>query len=545
MISSGWEAFKAVDVGERQISLLLHGQRSCIMLTNYLAWYWLDVCIRDACIAIMDKHPVECQWLVQLVQDVQESYNLKLTRRQFSSSSYDITIPSPPNHCTTFQFQYERRKELQGSALRTQVLTTVGSILRLWLGYPPPDEGRIRAWLVHVLVNEIGRPVLYLNSIWKTYARAKKRYVDAQHWNISSFKDVEPLKEAVANHPLANKSSPEYEALQEMGRLFDSFLADNLKLDMLSEGGRESDPAADQIPPQLDSLNERKVKVFAKFVMDCLSIFLGQGEVNKRLKNKMDSNQDKLMPFREHGPSRLRIRGSEGPFTAEYARTTAGAYSAAVWRGVTFATPFSLKNRMIFTSYDDFKLACREAGKQETSYFCDRGAYGQTNPKRNIELAEIYWRTLSTGKWTTFVKDRTVPFIECYKFFMDGYLPPDFPQLGPLASYLLAADFTYCSPKVVEPPTLPELASLICSFNKGAVAGLETIGFIIPRTRAAKKPAKANPKEVEMALERVYDLLKKIIPTDHHETINLDLIMTEHTLCKFSRAISWNIIEKL
>jgi hypothetical protein len=41
---------------------------------NYIAWYWLDVSIRDAGIHILDKQadlPVQQRWLVQLVQDVQ------------------------------------------------------------------------------------------------------------------------------------------------------------------------------------------------------------------------------------------------------------------------------------------------------------------------------------------------------------------------------------------------------------------------------------------------------------------------------------------
>ena len=162
-ICRGWEAFEALDVGERQISLLLRGQQSCIMLTNYLAWYWLDVCIRNACNAIMDKRPNQCQWLFQLVQDVTEAYRLKLSQRQFSSSSYGITIP---NGTATFQFTNKRnKKELEGSTLRKRVLATVDDILRFWLGYPSPDEGRIQAWLVHVLENAFGQPVLYLNSI--------------------------------------------------------------------------------------------------------------------------------------------------------------------------------------------------------------------------------------------------------------------------------------------------------------------------------------------------------------------------------------------
>ena len=71
-----------------------------------------------------------------------------------------------------------------------------------------------------------------------------------------------------------------------------------------------------------------------------------------------------------------------------------------------------------------------------------------------IELAELYWKTLATGKWTDFVEDQIVPFMECYQFFRAGQAPPDFPQLGILAS---TADFSYCHPKVVESPTLQEI----------------------------------------------------------------------------------------
>lgn len=491
----------------------------------------------------MDNLSHESCWLAQLVSDVQEAYHLRISQRQFTSSSYGIIIPSG---ASTFSFRNERRNLLDRKTLRAQVLATVDAILQFWLGYPAPDQCHLQAWLVHVLLMEFGRPVLYLNSVWKTYTEARRGYIDTQYWNISSFKDVRPLQQAAANHPLSNTGSPESKALQDLANLFDSFMAGKLDGLPLAEEEREGG-TTDHMPYQLECIKERKVQVFAKFVMDSLSIFLQvrQGEVDTKLKNRMGSNLDKLLPFREHAPSRHRIRGSEGPFTAAYARTTPGAYSAAVWRGVTFGTSFSMNNRMVFTSYDDFKSACKDAGAQEKSYFCDKGAYGPSNPMRKIELAELYWKTLATGKWTDFVDDRIVPFMECYQFFMAGQTPPDFPQLGILASYLLTADFSYCHPKVVESPTLQEMASLIRSLNKGAISALENLGFITPREVRGKKPGKANLEETELALRRVYDLLKKIIPGECQEIVNLDLIMTEHTLCKFSRAIHWKVIEQL
>ena len=544
-ICRGWKALEALDVSERQISLVLRAQRSCIMLTNYLAWYWLDVSIRDACNSIMDNQahfPINWQWLVKLVQDVQEAYHLRYSQHQFSSSSYGITLPS---HTTTFLFINKNRNVREENARRIQVLTTVNEILRSWLCYLSPDQCRIQAWLVHILVKEFGRPVLYLNSVWKTYTGARRQSIDTQSWYISSFGDIKPLQQAAANHPLSNPNSSESHALQELATLIDSFMEDDLEIIPPTEEGTAT-VMVNQMTYPLDLSNERKVKIFVQFVQDCLSIFLKQNQDNAKLKKEIDRIPDKLMPFREHAPSRQRIRGDDGPFSTAYACTTEGAYSAAVWRGVTFATSFSINNRMVFTSYEDFKLACREAGDQEKSYFCDSGAYGTINPQRKVELADAYWKTLVKGTWTGFVKDRIVPFMECYHFFIAGHAPPHFPQLGPLAAYLLTADFSYCRPKIVESPTLSEMAFLIRSFNKGAMAGLEHLGFITPRVRSkggkGTNVGKADLKECETAFGRVYDLLKKTIPEEHQEKINLDLIMTEHTLCKFSRALGKKLI---
>ena len=148
-ICSGWKAFEVQDLGECQISILLCTQHSSIMLTNYLTWYWLDVCIPDACNSILDKganFPTKLQWLVGLVQDVHQAYDLKSPQQQFSSSIYGILIPT---HTTTFQF-----------------VTQTGMC--------------VQAWLVHVLLKEFRRRVLYLNSVWKTYTGARRQYIDSQ-----------------------------------------------------------------------------------------------------------------------------------------------------------------------------------------------------------------------------------------------------------------------------------------------------------------------------------------------------------------------------
>lgn len=258
----------------------------------------MDVCIGDACYSILDGQvdiSVNWQWLVRLVQDVRKTYCLRYPQCQFSSSSYGITISSHP---TTFQFVKENQIGWEGNFLCAHVVSTVNEILRSWLCYPSPDQCHIQAWLVHVLVKEFGQSVLYLNSVWKTYTGARRRSIDTQTWYISSFKDVKPLEQAAANHPLSNQSSSESCALQELAKLINGFLAnDSNSLAQTEEDECMTNSVNNQMIYQLDSLTEKKVQIFCQFVTDCLSIFLKQNHVNAKLKNKIDKIPDKLIPF--------------------------------------------------------------------------------------------------------------------------------------------------------------------------------------------------------------------------------------------------------
>ena len=94
-------------------------------------------------------------------------------------------------------------------------------------------------------------------------------------------------------------------------------------------------------------------------------------------------------------------------------------------------------------------------------------------------------------------------------------MSPRLSPTWPLASYLLAANFSYCRPKVVNSPTLSEMAILIHLFNKGAVSGLESVGFITPRAHPSKKLGKEDLKPKE---DVTYLLLTW--PENHHKIYN-------------------------
>lgn len=87
---------------------------------------------------------------------------------------------------------------------------------------------------------------------------------------------------------------------------------------------------------------------------------------------------------------------------------------------ITFSTVFAADGPMVFTSGHNFDAICSATGKTE-EYFCDKGAYGVSNP---------FWTAAG----------RIISFIECWHFFLSGHNPSLFSQLGLLASYLLTVD---------------------------------------------------------------------------------------------------------
>jgi hypothetical protein len=260
---------------------------------------------------------------------------------------------------------------------------------------------------------------------------------------------------------------------------------------------------------------------------------------NPQLQACLKSNTDKFLIFCELAPSRACARSSEGPFTPELIRTTIGIYSAIVWGGITFGTVFAADGPMIFTSGHNFDAVCSTTGKTE-EYFCDKGAYGVFNPFQTAALAQDYWKSLQGNTWEDFVAGRIISFIECWRFFLSGRNPPLFPQLGLLASYLLTADLYYAG--VVAKPTVDDMVTIIQEMNKGAVAALERLCLIAPRVQMKKSKRKGNREECRKAFEFMAEYIGNIIPQHLHDVLCVDLVMVEHTLCKFSWASAKNLL---
>lgn len=209
-----------------------------------------------------------------------------------------------------------------------------------------------------------------------------------------------------------------------------------------------------------------------------------------------------------------------------------------IWRGITYHTPFSLKTSPVFNDIADWNAQLIDMEhhpgelsiSKPESYFCDMAAYGRSNPhQRTVELADAYWEASDSTIWTTMISKEVVPFSEGYEFF-SSTRPNRFSQIGLLAGYLVYAG-------VITKATIAEIGDMIYVINKGAVSGLVKLGLmkLSPAKRGFRK---GNKEEYTEAFECVLTYLAQHIPEEKKSRMGFDLIMIEHLLCKFHRAIS-------
>ncbi|KAF8949685.1 hypothetical protein BDZ97DRAFT_1935102 [Flammula alnicola] len=324
-----------------------------------------------------------------------------------------------------------------------------------------------------------------------------------------------------------------------------SSIVNDFAAGMLTRGpdihGRISLPI-DTVPRQLSGALDHRIVVLKKFVIDCDSVVFGGHHIdNRALCDALHNNPDHFSPFRESAPTRTNMRSGGGPFAPDNVRTLAGVFSALVSRGITFGTEFSRRGRSLFTSPDDFRAACRDTGRRDPQYFCNPSAYGRYNPRRSTSFVDDYWKLLQIHRWPALDDAGLIPFMVCFRFFKPANKKSRFPEIGDLTAYLLTADYIYAG--VVAKPTLEEMGTIIHIINKGAVKALETVGLLSTRlTTQGGNRVTSTVEECTEAFRRSHDLVASSAPEQRRAAVGLDYIVTENTLCKFSRALSCGLI---
>ena len=104
-----------------------------------------------------------------------------------------------------------------------------------------------------------------------------------------------------------------------------------------------------------------------------------------------------------------------------------------------------------------------------------------------------------------------------------------FHQIGPLTRLLIAGDLVYAG--IITPPTVDEMGSLIASVSKGALQGLIKLNLVPP----ANKGDDMYPEKVTRAFTTLYHDLKGSLTSDEWKRMGMDVLVLEHSLCKFKR----------
>jgi hypothetical protein len=107
-----------------------------------------------------------------------------------------------------------------------------------------------------------------------------------------------------------------------------------------------------------------------------------------------------------------------------------------------------------------------------------------------------------------------------------------FPQFGSTLSYLLTADYSYT--KLVESPSLDDMADALIRMNAGGISGLQSIG-LLPVLDTSEKKLKHGHEDVKEAFKSFVDILDKLLTPKQKCIIGFDFIMVEHVLCRISQ----------
>ncbi|KAJ7158050.1 hypothetical protein C8R43DRAFT_1125190 [Mycena crocata] len=597
-------------------SLRTRLDRECIMLTNFFAWRWLDAyCPQKIGEAFANRRSqgLHGTWIARLAVDVTTVLEQCSTSHTFISSDYDLEIDAPAfSYSNKHHHLYIDNDELLAGVV---ALTT--RIIAAWLKFPTAGISRYQAWFVYALIRTVGRGVLLLDEVWRAYGQLRKSVLGNSIARAHCNNQFAILCAALQTHPLADQSSGETRTLLQVMSLICAIrtpqqsaplalmdVDDRLVLGSpLAEHSREASPISPIIPspsvrfqpprsthpsvrastsPAGPSLPARppprshhpslmpsplptnlapnvlrKLERFKCFIDEALAVALPGTPVPRPTtwQTAMQANMDRLCPFRELAPSRTRASSADGPYTADFASTTPGFFSALMFRAVTFGTEFMRTSRLRYSDEPDFVLGMSEARQRyrrehgedpPVGFFCDTRAYGPHNHGRTVELAATYTPVVRDDNLSTQLAavqqrgESSLNFGDCWKWLSGSiHGRVRFFHLGPLGSYLLAADYTYTSPPLVDPPTFEELGRIICTLNKGAVSGLEYLGLIPPRPRNAhNKPLRSTVSDCVRGLKIVHSVLSAHLSPRVQSEIFFDLVMIEHSLCKLSRAIA-------
>lgn len=531
---------------ETEIAQALNSRfrRYSVLVSNVRIWYWLDVIIRNG-VHDLFKTPTgprtaDSGWLAAMVT-VAKTCLLGKTGPviRFDPQRYPAllalrsSVITVPNSCRRLFTATAKDQEVLLKAV-TQIVRT-GLMEALEFPRDASMNDRRRAWLLGTLVDTIGPCFLATRYAWdawtsftvKDYFSTEKMYKDDPNLIL-------PFRQALELHPVCQDRSPIQVLYHRFCRSFGGMVPS------APLNSSKTTSTLEEIA-SLDLQRDAKLLRLFGFLRTCLGYIDATLPAQHRVHQLLSRNTDYYLPFREKAPSKIRFNGPQGPFQKPFIEQTAGLFSALVFRGVTYNTPYSRHpgSQMQFSgeahvllAVDLFKQRYPTEPTEDPHYFCNPNAYSRqpiTGRALSDENLKSIWEKAAALDWAT-RSSNLLSFSECLGLLTGA----KFPAMGTLQMFLLAADLHYAG--ICSPPELSDVVDFIYQRKPkgGSLKGLVSLG-LVSNARTTSRP------EIESALRVLDSHLQAAFTPEEKSRMCLDMICVEHLLCKFERALNEGI----
>ncbi|KAJ7604060.1 hypothetical protein FB45DRAFT_958028 [Roridomyces roridus] len=534
-ISRVWSQLDRLNRAEGEAMLQLKLIRYSVMQSTGFLWCWLDTyCVSQIRAAL--QAPTEI-WIGRLARLIHTLMSTGIQKKRIRPK--DVGLDGIE---AVFDFKQRTTFDL---TVDEQLLTgVVLEIIAFWLNFPR-TYSRQQSWFINTMVTTGYSSALFLDCAWGAFTHVRSTISGTSDINMSTPVAFSPLALALRNLALTNEQTV---ALEQMRTALFNYRHRAI-----------ADAASFQLQlAMIPSQCSKRVHAMNRFLEWLLQLepligladtvdIQGDGTLGK-FQRAVHQDRDYLLPFREHGPSRIVSRLPGNAFDPLHARARSGLYSGLLFWGVYFATKFAHHaTSTLFASPRDWDAQVAAVGQQPPTFFCNVKAYGSVKCYRSVKLVQQHFDAVITPgtnkpcpgeEWEQSTRDGKFPFRECHRFLTRSKPRSLFLEIGDLIAFLLAADFVYAG--AVEMPSVDDAGYFVWKLNAGAVRGLETLGLIAPRRRKLSSSSYHLPDEAEVksAFSQLYGFLDSRLSPEQKERMVFDLFMVENSLCKSGRWIA-------
>ncbi|KAJ7620890.1 hypothetical protein DFH06DRAFT_1233379 [Mycena polygramma] len=138
-----------------------------------------------------------------------------------------------------------------------------------------------------------------------------------------------------------------------------------------------------------DAIQLQNMDRFLRYLLELEPLIDGYENIANPtpLQSRVHSRRDFLLPFREHGPSRVKSQGPAVVFDHAHSGTWAGLFSGLIFCGMTFASPFALQaSKTVFANLSDWEAECAKFPNPSQNFFCNPWAYSKRKSPRGVQL---------------------------------------------------------------------------------------------------------------------------------------------------------------